>query len=195
MIGNGASGKALRFFTGGFATANERLRISATGLVGIGTLTPSTQLHVRTGVANDGGLRLENLTSSSAVTAAAVPIGVDATGKVVRTKSPTYYSGTGVASVNEITKVWVAEVANTSNGIVTVTIPANIGFTQIVSAQVTAQGGNAPSNYPFATIINTSLTSLQIRVLESRTIIMGSGDGLESHNDTSTKIFIRVEGY
>ncbi|HTE28119.1 hypothetical protein [Flavitalea sp.] len=196
VIGNGTAAKTLRFFTGGFATANERMRISATGQVGIGTLAPSTLMHIKTGVANDAGLRLENLTSTSTMTSDAAVIGVDPTGKVVRTKTPTYYSGTGTAAVNEITKVWVAEVSNTATGIITVTIPANIGFATIVSAQVTAKGGSAITNYPVATIVSNSTTSIVIKVLESKTTAaLSSSEGFESHNDTNTKVYIRLEGY
>lgn len=61
--------------------------------LGIGTSAPSTSLHIKTGTANDGGLRMENLTSSSTVTTGAAVLGVDATGKVVRAKTPLYYSG------------------------------------------------------------------------------------------------------
>ena len=44
-IGNGSSGKALLFFTGGVGS-NERMRITGTGTVGINTTTPAAQLDV-----------------------------------------------------------------------------------------------------------------------------------------------------
>lgn len=46
VIGNGTASKSLRFFTGGFANVNERMRIDGTGKVGIGTTTPSEVLDV-----------------------------------------------------------------------------------------------------------------------------------------------------
>ena len=45
-IGNSTAGKSLLFFTGGTASANERMRIDGNGNVGIGTTSPSTALHV-----------------------------------------------------------------------------------------------------------------------------------------------------
>jgi hypothetical protein len=41
-----ASAKYVSFFTGGTALANERMRISSTGLVGIGLVSPTSKLHV-----------------------------------------------------------------------------------------------------------------------------------------------------
>lgn len=71
------------------------VNISAGGLrvergnTGLGTLAPTTKLHVTTAVANDSGVRLENLTSNSPRNTGAVGVvkalGVDTTGKVVAT--------------------------------------------------------------------------------------------------------------
>ncbi|AEW01247.1 hypothetical protein Niako_5008 [Niastella koreensis GR20-10] len=46
VIGNSTSAKNLRFFTGGTATANERVRIDGNGKVGINTTTPAATLDV-----------------------------------------------------------------------------------------------------------------------------------------------------
>ncbi|RYY55187.1 MAG: hypothetical protein EOO09_11520 [Chitinophagaceae bacterium] len=43
-IGNGTANKNLRFFTGGYATSNERLRIDGTGNVGVATVAPAAKL-------------------------------------------------------------------------------------------------------------------------------------------------------
>jgi hypothetical protein len=71
------------------------VNISAGGLrvergnTGLGTLTPTTKLQVTTAVANDSGVKLENLTSASPANTGAVgavmALGVDTTGKVVTT--------------------------------------------------------------------------------------------------------------
>lgn len=45
-VGNGSATYDLGFFTNGFATANERLRILASGNVGIGTTSPADKLSV-----------------------------------------------------------------------------------------------------------------------------------------------------
>lgn len=196
VIGNGTSNRYLSFFTGGFAIANERMRIDGLGNVGIGTTTttPSTRLHIRTGTANDGGLRLENLTSASPVTTGTGVLGVDATGKVVRAKTPLYYSGTGTAANTEdVTKIWIAEIANNSSGTPSVTIPSNVGFANILSIQVTAKGGASLPFAPIVSVTSNTLTSITLRLMESRVVIIAN-ESLEPHTDTNTRIYIRVEG-
>ncbi|MEP7258184.1 MAG: tail fiber domain-containing protein [Flavitalea sp.] len=46
VIGNGTPGSDLILFTGGYAAANERMRITAAGNVGVGTTTPAEKLSV-----------------------------------------------------------------------------------------------------------------------------------------------------
>ena len=182
-----------------FTNNAERMRITAGGLVGINTTNPTSQLHVKTGTAGASGLRLENLTNTDVVTAAAAPIGVDANGNVVRAPSPVYYSGTGAsASVGLVSKVWVAEVANISGGVQTINIPTNVGFTNILNIQVTAKGGTDATNAPIATIVSNSTSNITIRVVESNytPIVLGllGVEGLAAHSATTTRIYIRVEG-
>ena len=190
-----------------FITNNlERMRITAGGAVGIGTTAPSTKLHIATGVAGDGGLRLENLTSVSSVTAGAGALGVDANGKVVRAARPVIYSGGagangtagGTAAVDAVTKIWVANVANTSTGIQTINFPSNLGLTNVLSIQVTAKGGSDATNAPLVTVTDYTSTAVTIRVLESKTtsviLLNTTVEGLIAHTDTNTRIFIRVEG-
>lgn len=52
VIGNGTAAKPIRFFTGGFATSDERMRISGTGNVGVGTTSPNSTLDVNGSVAS-----------------------------------------------------------------------------------------------------------------------------------------------
>ncbi|MRG48935.1 hypothetical protein GFS24_27740 [Chitinophaga sp. SYP-B3965] len=202
-IVNNNAAKDMIFLTGGTATANEAMRILANRRVGIGTNAPSTQLHIKTGVANDGGLRMENLTSASAITNGAGYLGVDATGKVVRANTqPIIYSGGaglagvgGTATADLVTKVWIAEVGNSASGVVTITFPVNVVFTNILSIQVTAKATVAvdATTSPIATLFSNTLTSATVRVLESAGILLG-GQALEAHGLTSTRIYIRVEG-
>jgi len=46
VIGNGTAAANLIFFTGGYATTNEALRMTGSGAVGIGTTTPADMLDV-----------------------------------------------------------------------------------------------------------------------------------------------------
>lgn len=52
VIGNGTAAKPIRFFAGGFATSDERMRISGTGNVGVGTTSPNSTLDVNGSVAS-----------------------------------------------------------------------------------------------------------------------------------------------
>ncbi|RPD39870.1 hypothetical protein EG028_17230 [Chitinophaga barathri] len=182
-----------------FITNNqERMRIAATGEVGIGTTAPSTQLHVRTGTANEGGLRLENLTSASPATVGAGALGVDGMGKVVRApSSPVIYSGSGTTAVlDAVTKVWVAEVQNAANattGLQTITIPTNVIFTNILNIQVTAKGGSSITTTPVVSVVSNTNTAITIRVLESNSTLL-IAEGLGAHSDVNTRIYIKVEG-
>ena len=56
VIGNGTATRPLRFFTGGFTAANERLRIDGTGRVGIGNTSPAEILDVTGNVRFTGAL-------------------------------------------------------------------------------------------------------------------------------------------
>ena len=56
-IGNAASGKSLKFFTNGTLAANERMRITNTGNVGIGITAPEQLLHMVKASAGSGPTR------------------------------------------------------------------------------------------------------------------------------------------
>ncbi|MGN7723053.1 hypothetical protein [Chitinophaga sp. 22620] len=187
-----------------FITNNqERMRIAANGAVGIGNAAPSTKLHITTGTANDGGLRMENLTSSSAITtgSAVGALGMDATGKVVRAQRPVIYSGGagangaagGTATADAVTKVWIANVNNTATGTQTINFPTNVTFTNILSIQAIAVGGTGTADAPVVSITSNTLSSMVIRVLESSTVVLAN-EALTLHTNTGTRIYIRVEG-
>jgi hypothetical protein len=61
-FGNATAAKDLILFTGGTATTNERLRITSTGLVGVGNITPNSTLEVNGSVAHSITTTSSNLT-------------------------------------------------------------------------------------------------------------------------------------
>lgn len=176
----------------------ERLRITNAGNVGIGTNAPSTHLHIKTGTANDGGLRMENLTSASTVTSNTAVLGVDANGKVVLAKRPVFYSGGsgGTATIDDVTKIWVADILyNPVSGTQTIAFPTNFTFTTVLNIQVTAKGGSGVDNAPIATVVSNTTSNVIIRVVESDVPVLTNS--LIVHTSipaNPTRIFIRVEG-
>lgn len=185
-----------------FITNNEeRMRIAPDGTIGIGTAAPTTVMHIRTGIADSSGLRLEDLTSSSTVTPNAAALGVDEKGNVVRANKVVYYNGGagadgvagGAAEVDKVTKVWVAEVANTNTGIQTINFPANISFANVLNIQVTAKGGTGIGDAPIALVTSNTLSSVTVRVMESADVSTPEF-ALEPHTSPATMLYIRVEG-
>ena len=60
VIGNATAARPLRFFTGGTATTNERMRIDGTGKVAIGNLSPTEALDVTGNIRFSGALMPNN---------------------------------------------------------------------------------------------------------------------------------------
>lgn len=207
LSGNANVDSATKFL--GTATANpvnfrtnnlNRMIISRTGNVGIGTTTPSSLLHVKTGTANTSGVRLENLTSASTVTAGAGGLGVDVSGNVVRAASaPVFYNGAGV--ISQSIKIWADSVsqpaAPLASGQLSIDI-SSAGFTKILSIQATAKGGADYTNAPLVTILGYSLTKINFILTDSRAstvVLLSVLDGLEPSIVNTTKIFVTVIGY
>ncbi|WP_276374149.1 tail fiber domain-containing protein [Chryseolinea sp. H1M3-3] len=65
VIGNATASKPLRFFTGGTANSNERMRIDGNGKVGIANLSPSEALDVTGNVRFSGALMPNNSAGTS----------------------------------------------------------------------------------------------------------------------------------
>ena len=70
VIGNATASRNLRFFTGGYATANERLRIDGNGRIGVGVTSPTAMLHLKAGTASANTAPLK-FTSGALMTTAA----------------------------------------------------------------------------------------------------------------------------
>jgi hypothetical protein len=109
------------------------------GNLGIGTSTPSTKLEIQSATANDSGLKLTNLTSSSPVSSGAT-LGVDASGNVVTVQgssfSPVFGSASPSGTVN---------IAAGANALLTsITIPQN--GTYLINYTIRVQSALAIAN-------------------------------------------------
>jgi hypothetical protein len=98
-------------------SSTTRLYIDNVGKIGIGTIAPTKRLHIYGEAANDSGLRLERLTSSSP-TSTGQAIGVDANGNVV-TVSGGYYNS--INASEEVSTTSLTDVVVTG---MTITPPA-----------------------------------------------------------------------
>ena len=89
------------FYSGINATSSrELMRISALGNIGIGTASSTAKLELSSGVANTSGLKFTNLSSLSPE-ALGQPIGVDASGNIVRSPLDiSIYSSNGTLTDN-----------------------------------------------------------------------------------------------
>jgi len=65
VIGNATAAKPLRFFTGGTANANERMRIDGTGKVGIGKTVPTEVLDITGNFRLSGAIMPNNLAGNA----------------------------------------------------------------------------------------------------------------------------------
>ncbi|MFY0253619.1 hypothetical protein ACDQ55_06645 [Chitinophaga sp. 30R24] len=206
LTGNALTDSTTRFIgsTNGYAfnigTNNiSRVTVSSTGNVGIGTTAPTALLDVKTGAANTSGVRLENLTSASSVTAGAGGIGVDASGNVVRTATPpVYYNAAGI--VSQPLKIFADSLTATTSasGQLSVNI-SSAGFTKILSITATVKGGTDASSVSIPVILGYSLTAINFQLVQNNSTVVlllnTSVQGLTASASVSRTIFVNVVGY
>lgn len=65
IMGNGTASKNLIFFTGGYATTNERMRIDGSGRIGIGNIAPTSTLQVNGSVGMSITTKTANYTATA----------------------------------------------------------------------------------------------------------------------------------
>lgn len=88
VIGNGTASRPVRFFTGGFANTNERMRIDGTGRVGIGSTSPSEILDITGNLKLNGAFMPGNTAGTSGYVLTSAGAGV----------SPTWSNPTSILS-------------------------------------------------------------------------------------------------
>lgn len=180
-----------------FRTNNtQRVTISSTGNVGVGTAAPNATLHINSGVANTSGVLLQNLTSASPVTASAAGIGVDATGKVVRTATaPLVYNKSSSTPLTNTIKIWADTLYNAGGGSVTANI-SNAGFTNILSIQATGLGGTTGvSDGPIPIVASYTTTAVNLLIVRGNLAVLAILNGLTQDTDKTHKVFLTVIGY
>lgn len=118
IIGNASAGRFLSFFTGGYAAANERMRILGTGLVGIGTTVPTEKLQV------EGNIRLSGLNRSIFFDADNDPYaGIQNISRANQINELMLFSGNEIAGANGADRIRLA-----SHEIHFATAPATTGI-------------------------------------------------------------------
>lgn len=175
----------------------ERMRLLAGGNLGIGTSAASTTLHIKSTTANQSGVRIENLTSASPVTAGAGGLGVDAQGVVVRTAAaPVLYNKSGL--VNNTMVIWADTITNIATGLPVVSIPAGI-FTKVLNVNATAIGGTNSTDMPVvavASYTNTSVSLIVGKSTQTLLSLLGLTIGqIAVDNRTTTRIAVTIIGY
>ncbi|WP_160713343.1 hypothetical protein [Chitinophaga solisilvae] len=170
----------------------QRITVSSTGNVGVGTNTPGTTLHVKSVAANQSGIRIENLTSASPVTTGAGALGVDASGNVVRAApQPLFYNGAGAVS-NQV-KIWADSITTNTSGVGVANI-SSAGFTKILSIQLQGRGGASSLDTPLPFVLSYSLTTVNITTYTGTGLLLGAINSLVQAT-SSFKIFVVVTGY
>jgi hypothetical protein len=142
---------AIRFLTGS-PTPTEKLRILATGQVGIGTATPTSLLHVTGDIRTDGALRVAGPAAVSGPLTVASPVGIGTATptqplEVVGTVKATAFQGdgAGLTGVRGTDSTKVAKTGDTMSGALvlsaagtglSVTNNATVGGTLTVGSNV-----------------------------------------------------------
>lgn len=135
IIGNATAAKNLRFFTGGTANSNERIRINGTGKVGIGSTNPVELLTLGTAGTTAGVLSLAGSTSGKAIITTAAAAG---------TPTLTLPTATGtlatLAGTETLTNKTISGASNTLS---------NISMSSLTGTLGIANGGTGSSTQNF----------------------------------------------
>lgn len=210
FIARSATG-ILRFYTGGFATANERMHISSAGFIGMG-ITPLTALHVKSsadpelrltsntgGVGNYGMLTL--LTSTNGVTPWVQIKGLfSAAGDGDLTFSTTTNSGTDLLERMRITDDGLVGIGtdipsstlhvDLASGGATFTLSTNAAAGITIESKTTANTNNIIRLRALGTIGGSSATG-RLRFIDndgSSDIV--TGDLTAAHNNAAGSRYI-----
>ena len=157
VIGNATSNKALKFFTGGTLTANERMRVTNTGLVGVGITTPNYLLHLHKPSAASNWMQITNSASGNGLNDGFF-YGVSASGQPQIWGEGDLAVYTGSGTTNNLTMTMKA---NGNVGIGTASFNATNPERLVVDAGVTTSfnvisGKGSINNYLQLNIQNTS---------------------------------------
>ncbi len=136
LIGTGTAGKVLAFLTGGGnPSTNERMRIDATGRVGIGEPSPAQKLDVAGNISVDSSLYIDALQANTGSSKPALVFGSYASGESISSKRT---AGTNQYGIDFYTSFLNRMTITTGGNVGIGTITPGSKLT--VAGQVTATG-------------------------------------------------------
>jgi hypothetical protein len=145
IIGNATAAKSLRFFTGGTAMSNERMRIDNAGKVAIGNTSTSELLTLGTAGSIAGSLSLAGSTSGKAIIAVSA-----AAGTPTLTLPTTTGTLATLAGTETFTNKTISGASNTLS---------NIAMSSLTGTLGASNGGTGNSSYTVGDILYASASS------------------------------------
>jgi hypothetical protein len=163
------------------AQQSDDMVVTSSGNMGIGTITPTSKLEVKSATANTSGLKFSNLNSATPVAAGAT-LGVDASGNVITVNGNSFSPAFGRAVLANTVNI---PAAGAQYDLVTFTLPSAgtylITYSIRGEIQVTGSSGYLVGFLSTAPSAGNLIPNTEILVVTSkdasREVIGGTGTG------------------